>query len=661
MAVTVGVLSDTQRRVLGALCDTFAPSIDAASDDEVLRDFYARSASDLGVAGHIEGLLGQSMAPEEIEALGQLLDGFAEHEFQSLPLEVRTEMLHGFAASSPAAKLGVRQLRALTFLFFYALPDELGHNPNWDALGYPGPISAPPSPEQAPKTIALEHVGGEAATLEADVCVVGSGAGGGVVAAELQKAGCSVVVLEMGRYRNESDFKQLELPGMLELYLGGGLTASEDGSISIFAGSTLGGGTVVNYMNCIRTPEHIRREWAAAGIQGIDQPSYDAHIEAVWERLKVNDTATSHNRTHKTLIGACEKLSYSHRDLTRNADASCEDPRVCGYCFVGCQKGCKQSTLKTFLQDAADSGARFVVGCRAERILVQDGHAVGVEATVTHDDGSTTRLTVNATTVVVGCGSIEAPALLLRSGIGGPAVGRHLRLHPASVVVGAYETPIEGWIGQIQSALSDEFKQCEGDYGFLIEAIGLTPAIQAMSLPFVDGRQHKDTIGRVFRYSAPFISVARDHGEGRVVIDDHGRAVTRWSFDDDLDARLFRRAMVELARLHRAAGAEEIITFNQLPLSWREGDDFDAFLAEIERCSLKANDVAVFTAHQMGSCRMGSDPADSVADGRGELHDTKGVWIGDGSAFPSAPGVNPMISIMSLAHHTAANIAAELS
>src|SRR5271165_3517608 len=133
MAVTVGVLSDTQRRVLGAVCDTFAPSIDAAGEDEALRDFYARSASDLGVAGHIEGLLAQSMMPEEIEALGQLLDGFGEHDFQNLPLEARTEMLHGLAASSPAGKLGVRQLRALTFLFFYALPDELGHNPNWDA------------------------------------------------------------------------------------------------------------------------------------------------------------------------------------------------------------------------------------------------------------------------------------------------------------------------------------------------------------------------------------------------------------------------------------------------------------------------------------------------------------------------------------------------
>jgi choline dehydrogenase-like flavoprotein len=658
MAVTVGVLNDTRRRTLEAVCDTFAPSLEIDGADQVLREFYARSASDLGVPGQVEALLAQSMMPEEVEGLGQLLDGFAEHDFASLTLDARTEIVHQIAASGPGAKLGVRQLRGLTFLFFYALPDESAHNPNWDALGYPGPFSAAPSPEDAPKTIALEPVAGASATLTADVCVVGSGAGGGVIAAELQKAGRSVLVLEMGQYRSESDFKQLELPGMLELYLGGGLATSEDGSIGILAGSTLGGGTVVNYMNCIRTPEHIRREWAALGIEGIDQPDYEHHIDSVWERLGVNDAVTSQNRIHKKLIEACEALGYPHRALTRNADRSCEDPRVCGYCFAGCQKGCKQSTMKTFLQDAADAGARFVVGCRAERILVRDGRAAGVEATVGHRDGSTTALRVNAPTVVVACGAIESPALLLRSGIGGPAVGKHLRLHPASLVAGIYEQPIEGWIGQIQSALSDEFKQCEGEYGFLIEATTVAPGILAMSLPWVRGADHKALMARALKHSAPFISVARDHGEGQVVLDEHGRAVARWSFSDALDARMFRRAMVELAKLQRAAGAREIVTLYQRPLIWREGDDFDAFLAEIEKGSLDANDVAAFTAHQMGSCRMGSDPADSVADGRGELHDAKGVWIGDGSAFPTAPGVNPMISIMSLAHRTAANITA---
>ena len=132
--------------------------------------------------------------------------------------------------------------------------------------------------------------------------------------------------------------------------------------------------------------------------------------------------------------------------------------------------------------------------------------------------------------------------------------------------------------------------------------------------------------------------------------------MTRWSLSDEVDARLSRRAIAELAKLHRAAGAKQIITYFQNPVLWKQGEDFDSFLDQIQAGSLAANDVAVISAHQMGSCRMGADPSSSVADGRGQLHDTPGVWIGDASAFPTAPGVNPMISIMSLARRTAANI-----
>ena len=302
----LGVLTETRRRTLEAICDTVVPSIETDSGDAVAREFYARSASDLGVAGQLEGLMAQSMMPEEIEAMGQLIDAIGDDGFAQQPLDARTQILHAVASSSPDAKLGVRQLRAMTLLFFYALPDAEGRNPNWEVLGYPGPVSAPPTPEQAPKTINLERVTGATATLETDICVIGSGAGGSVIAAELQRAGRQTLVLEQGEYRNESDFKQLELPGMLELYLGGGLASSEDGSIGIFAGSTLGGGTVVNYMNCIRTPERIRREWASMGLEGLDAPDYERHIDAIWERLSVNDTATSQNRVHKKLIAACE-------------------------------------------------------------------------------------------------------------------------------------------------------------------------------------------------------------------------------------------------------------------------------------------------------------------------------------------------------------------
>src|SRR4051812_40796988 len=407
MSVAASVLSDTQRQTLEALCDPFIPSVDTDTGDPVERDFLARAASDMQIPAAIEQTFADTLLPEEIAQFGGLLDAFAEHDYASLPVEVRTQIVHQFR-EDPEAKVGIHALKALTLLLFYALPDELGRNPNWEAIGYPGPVSAPPSPEEAPKTIRVADVSGPEARMECDVCIVGSGAGGGVIAAGAAEAGKSVLVLETGGYRNESDFKGLELPGYQELYYGGGLASSEDGSLAIMAGQTLGGGTVVNYMNCIRTPEHIRREWAEHGLEGLDSPDYESdHIDVVMERLNANTEATTQNQTHQRLMEGLDAMGYDHRPIVRNVSLD-DDPEMCGYCALGCQRGCKRSVMKTWLQDASDAGAECVVSCHAQRILVEDGRAVGVEATVTQADGSLTTLRINAPTVVVACGSVES-------------------------------------------------------------------------------------------------------------------------------------------------------------------------------------------------------------------------------------------------------------
>jgi len=191
-------------------------------------------------------------------------------------------------------------------------------------------------------------------------------------------------------------------------------------------------------------------------------------------------------------------------------------------------------------------------------------------------------LTVEAPTVVVACGAIESPALLLRSGIGGPAVGKNLRLHPAYVVMGVYDEPIEGWSGQIQSLVSDAYEDLEGEYGFLIEATGMYPGLIGAIFPWSDGTTHKQLM-QSFRWQAPFITVARDHGSGEVVLDDLGRAVMRWGLGDEVDRRLAQRANVELCRLHRAAGAVEIFTAHASELRWRSGEDFEAFAERVTR------------------------------------------------------------------------------
>jgi choline dehydrogenase-like flavoprotein len=655
MAIAQAVLNETQRGTLLALCNTFVPSLAVDTHDPLEREFMARAAGDLGVPEQIEGLMAQVMTGEEIAGFAGLLDALGAQGFAEADLGTRTQMVHGFSAQDAEAKQGLRAIKGLSLLFFYGLPDAAGANPNWETLGFPGPKAPAPSGVEAPKTISVQEVSGQTATLACEVCVIGSGAGGSVIAAECAKAGRDVLVLEMGAYRNESDFSNLEVPGYFELYHGGALATSQSGSISILAGSTLGGGTVVNYMNCVRTPESILAEWEAHGLAGVSSSSFaEDHIDVVMERIGANTEATRQNRTHQKMLEACDQLGYEHRTIWRNASLD-DDPEFCGHCALGCQHGCKLSAMKTWLQDASDCGARSIVNCHAEKIVVEDGHATGVQATVTHSDGSTTALAIDAPTVVVACGSIESPALLLRSGIGGPAAGKHLRLHPAFVVWGVYDEPIEGWNGQLQSALSDHFFDVEDGYGFLIEAAGMLPAFTSPAFPWTSGEQHKRLMS-LFRWMAPFITVARDHGSGEVVLDDLGRPVVRWEFDDHVDARLAVRANVELARLHHAAGAAEIVTSHAEEQRWRRGQSFEDFMAALEAASYAPNDVTCFTAHQMGSCRMGADPASSVADGLGQLHDVKGVWIGDASAFPSAPGVNPMVTIMSLAHRTAGAI-----
>ena len=657
MAVAQAVLSEEQRATLEALCDTFVPSVETDTHDELERGFMARSATDLACAPQIEGLMGDVMTPDEIAQFAGLLDALAGEGFLDADLDGRTALIHGIAEQDPEAKHGLKAFKGLTVLFFYGLPDENGSNPNWEAIGYPGPKAPPPSADAAPKTLTLHEVTGESATVSCDVVVVGSGAGGGVIAAECAKAGKDVVVLEMGGYSNESDFTGLEIPSYFDLYYGGGLATSESGSIALLAGQTLGGGTVVNYMNCVRTPDTILSEWAGHGIDGLDSPDFiEQHMDVVLERIGANTEATTQNGTHQRMIEACDaaRLRASAYLAQRRARRR---PGVLRLLLARLPQGLQA------LGDEDLAPGRLRRRRPGDRRLLrgEDPHrrrsASGVEATVTHADGSTTALTVEASTVVVACGAIESPALLLRSGIGGPAAGKNLRLHPACVVYGVYDERVEGWNGQIQSALSDHFFDVEDGFGFLIEAAGMLPAFSSTAYPWDSGEQHKQLMSMV-GWTAPFITVARDHGSGEVVLDDLGRALVRWDFTDDVDAGLLVQANVELAKLHRAAGAAEIFTAHSREQRWRRGDDFDAFTGGLEGVSYAPNDITTFTAHQMGSCRMGSDPETSVADGRGELHDTKGVWIGDGSAFPTAPGVNPMVTIMSLAHRTAASILA---
>lgn len=645
-------LTDDRRAVLRAVCDTVVPAIERTPDPD---GFFARKATDLGVDAGIEQLLA-TLAPEQQAGLGQLLDGLAQQGFLAASPASREQLLRNLSLVGPAVAAGVQSLQAMTLFLFYGLPDpRTGRNPSWSVFGYPGPVSAPPT---GTKTIAPHVPAGDAETLEADVVIVGSGAGGGVIAGTLAQAGLDVVVLEAGGYLDESDFQQLELPAFQQMYWRGGPTPTADLNVSIQAGATLGGGTTINWTNCLPTSDWVRAEWAGEhGLEGLDGPEYDRHLDAVLRRLGATADCSDHNGPTQRMKAGAEALGWSFRICARNTDPATYSPDTAGYMGFGDQSGSKQGTLKTYLQDACDAGARILVHTAADRVLVERGRAAGVAATYADPAGGRTcAVTVRAPRVVVAAGALESPALLLRSGIGGPAVGAYLRLHPCTATMGLYGYDQRAWWGAPHTGLIDEFRAIEDGYGYLIEGVQYTTGVSASALPWTGGREHKETMAQ-FRNGASFIGLVRDRGHGRVTIDDAGRAVVTYALTDPLDVRTTRHAMEHVARLHEAAGAMQIVPLATHAPVWRRGEDLDAFLDRVARIPLRAGGARLFSAHQMGTCRMGVDRATSVAGPWGELHDTPGVWIGDASALPTSSGTNPMITIMALAHRTAEAIA----
>jgi choline dehydrogenase-like flavoprotein len=644
-------LTEQQLATLRAVCDTVVPSIPRDPDPHGL---WARSATDVGADQALLEAMDQ-MPPADRDGLLQLLDVLAQQGFAEASQLSREQMFTNLSLASHEAAAGVGGLVALTLFFTYALPDETGRNPNWAAFGYPGPIAAPP---QEAKPITPVVPDGDT-TLEADVVIVGSGAGGSLIASRLAKAGANVVVLEAGHYRNEADFLQLEIPAFQELFWRGGPTPTADLNIGLQAGACVGGGTIVNYTNCLKTKPWIREEWASEhGLSDLTTEAFDRHLDTVWQELRVTGDCSELNRTQQAMQRGAEALGWSFKTITRNWNAERHDAASAGYLGFGDSSGAKMTALHTYLHDAAAHGARVLPNCFAERVFVEGGRAAGVRARWTSEglDRSAT-VTVRAPQVVVAAGGLESPGVLLRSGIGGPAAGDYLRLHPCTAVMGDYGTDMQSWWGAPQAGLVDEFAAADDEhYGFLVESAQYTTGVGASATPFVSAVQHKQAM-EDFRNGGTFIGLIRDHGHGRVTLDDEGMAQPWYAIDDPVDVRSSHRALEAQIRIHHAAGARRIQILAQDLPTWRPGDDLEAFVERAKRVPLRAGGAKLFSAHQMGSCRMGADPATSVADPRGELHDVPGVWIGDASAFPTASGTNPMITIYALASRTAEHIA----
>jgi choline dehydrogenase-like flavoprotein len=494
-------------------------------------------------------------------------------------------------------------------------------------------------------------------TLDCDVVVVGSGAGGGTAAAVLAQAGLDVVIVEAGRYFSEADFDGAELSGFDRLYVNGGGMASADGSVGLLAAQGLGGTTLVNYTYSFRTPEGVRREWAQEhGLDAVASEEFDRSVDAVWERIGVNAEHSIPSRRDETIREGFDKLGWDWEVMQRNVRGCTEE--VCRLCHYGCQLGAKQSTLKTWVQDAHDAGTRVLVETRAERVLIEGGKAAGVEARTAAGHA----VTVRARAVVSACGALHTPALLARSGVRSKALGKHLRLHPVLVMWGQFDEPVRPWEGMLASTYSDQDADMDGDgYGVKYEHVAIPPSILLSFSPWRGGRQHAELM-QALPYTGGLGVLLRDHGVGEVRTGRDGEPIVRYKLTPD-DVDHMRRGVRGAASVVQAMGARRVYSSHSKWVAYEPGANggLDGFMRDADACGWGAGQAQMVSFHIMGSARMGRSAADSVCDPSGQVWDTPGLYVLDGAAFPTASGVNPMVTIESLAHMNARALAAKLA
>lgn len=501
--------------------------------------------------------------------------------------------------------------------------------------------------------------------LECDVVIVGSGSGGGVIAAVLASQGFKVVILEKGRYFAAQDMSTMEGPGIMNLYEKMGALATDDGGVNLIAGATVGGGTAVNWCVCFKTPQHVRDEWVQDhNLQLFNSERYDHAMQAVWERLSVQPNVDKHNLQNTVLQEGCKRLNLHYSTLQRN----CPSDHYCGYCSYGCPTGKKQATTETWLVDAVRTqNAVIISNCTAEKIfhgsqpkVKKQRKAQGVVATVGKGPN---RIFVKAKATVVACGALMTPPLLLKSGLTNRNIGKYLRLHPASTAWGYFPdgTGPQGksYEGGIMTVYAPVTLRKPTEYGAILETGVLHPAVFGAFHAWNSGADGKERMLRHGRTSHITV-VTRDKGSGTVRIDKNQLPVINYKISR-YDEESMLAGLEQSLRVFIAAGAIEVGT-QQL-----QGERFkaqgasmietEAYLARVKRRGAKNSSIQMASAHQLGSCRMGATPASSAVDSSGEMWEAEGLFVGDGSVLPTSSGVNPMVTIQSIAYCTADSIA----
>ena len=495
-------------------------------------------------------------------------------------------------------------------------------------------------------------------TLECDVVVVGTGAGGGITAELLARAGLRVVMVEEGPLKTSTDFNQLESEAYPTLYQDSAARKTDDKGINILQGRCVGGSTTVNWTSSFRTPSETLTFWRDRfGLTGMTDDAMAPYFQQAERRLNIGTWLTPPNENNDLLRRGAAQLGIPAAAILRNVKGCWN----LGSCGLGCPTNAKQSMLLTGVPTALQHGAVLLVNTRADRLVVAGGRVSAVEATLevkkttlAHDDKDfqAIKITIRAEHVVVAGGAINSPALLMRSGVDDPhqLLGRRTFLHPVVMSAALFAQPVQGWAGAPQTIYSDHFlgvHPVDGPMGYKLEAPPIHPVIFASSIPGYGEAQAQ--MLRQFGHHHILLALLRDgfapdSPGGRVGLKADGTP----SLDYPLNSFVMegaRRALLSMAEIQFAAGARHVMPVHEQARPYTSWSQAREAIGQLPMVPLQTR---VVSAHVMGGCGMAASPELGVTRPDGQHWQLANLSVHDGSLFPTSIGANPQLSVYGL-------------
>ncbi|TAG46461.1 MAG: GMC family oxidoreductase [Betaproteobacteria bacterium] len=505
---------------------------------------------------------------------------------------------------------------------------------------------------------------GKDATLEADVCIIGTGAGGGIAADVLSDTGLKVVMIEEGMLRTSSDFKMLESEAYPTLYQESASRKTADKAINILQGRTVGGSTTVNWTTSFRTPPDTLKFWRERfGLTELTDDHMRRWFELAEKLTNITDWQVPPNENNAVLERGGQKLGIKIERIRRNVKG-CYN---LGYCGMGCPTNAKQSMLVTSIPAALARGAILVSRARAQQLVFKNGRVDSLECVSMQGTGydvGSVRVSVKAKHYIVAGGAINSPALLMRSKAPDPhnVLGKRTFLHPSLVSGAEMPGKVEAWAGAPQTTYSDHYlntQPIDGTMGFKLEVPPVHPVLYAISLNGMS-EHHRNRISSMPN-SQVTIALCRDgfHPEsvgGSVELLSDGSP----RLDYKLNKYFFdgaKRAFLAMAEIQFAAGAKEVFPVDERVTGFRNWNDTKT---AIEALTLKPHSTRVVSAHVMGGCGMAASAKEGVVNVDGRHHQVENLSVMDGSVFPTSIGANPQLSIYGLAWRNAARLAGDM-